>query len=102
MATLAVVVSRTRVTVPVSGVGGGEQGVGAVDLVAGRAEVLPDRAEVGAAGDAVLHQPGGLRPVRVGGGAGVNAQLGLQRVTDGPGTDEADQAAGEYRRLRPG
>ena len=124
MATLAVVASRTRVTVPVSGswraravmrgpsVSGqagsgarplcraraaGEQGVGAVDLVAGGAEVLPDRAEVGAAGDAVFHQPGGLRPVGVGGGAGVDAQLGLQRVADGPGADEADQALGEDR-----
>ena len=86
----------------VPGPGAGEQGVGAVDLVAGRAEVLPDRTEVGAAGDAVLHQPGGLRPVSVGGGAGVDAQLGLQRVTDGPGADEADQAAGKDRRLRPG
>jgi hypothetical protein len=38
----------------VPGAGAGEQGVGAVDLVAGGAEVLPDRAEVGAAGDAVL------------------------------------------------
>ena len=75
----------------------GEQGVGAVDLVAGGAEVLPDRAEVGAAGDAVFHQPGGLRPVSVGGGAGVDAQLGLQRVADGPGADEADQALGEDR-----
>ena len=123
---LAVVVSRTSVTVPVSGswraravmrgpsVSGqagsgarlsrraracaGEQGVGAVDLVAGGAEVLPDRAEVGAAGDAVFHEPGGLRMVGVGGpGAGVDAQLGLQRVADGPGADEADQALGEDR-----
>ena len=128
---LAVAASRTRVTVPVSGSwraravirgpsvsgqaasgarprcragrGAGEQGVGAVDLVAGGAEVLPDRAEVGAAGDAVLHQPGGLRLVGVGGaGAGVDAQLGLQRVADGAGADEADQAAGEDRCLRPG
>jgi hypothetical protein len=88
--------------VPSAGAGGGEQGVGAVDLVAGGAEVLPDRAEVGAAGDAVFHQPGGLWPVSVGGGAGVDAQLGLQRVTDGPGADEADQALSEDRRLRPG
>ena len=85
-----------------AGRGGGEQGVGAVDLVAGGAEVLPDRAEVGAAGDAVFHQPGGLGPVSVGGGAGVNAQLGLQRVADGPGVNEADQALGEHRCLRPG
>ena len=83
MAMLAVVASRTRVTVPVSGswraravirgpsvsgqagsgarplcraraCGAGEHDVGAVDLVAGGAEVLADRAEVGAAGDAVL------------------------------------------------
>ena len=57
----------------------------------------PTAAEVGAAGDAVFHQPGGLRPVGVGGGAGVEAQLGLQRVTDGPGVHEADQGAGEDR-----
>ena len=128
---LAVVASRTRVTVPVSGswraravirgpsVSGqagsgarpprraracsaGEQDVGAVDLVAGGAEVLPDRAEVGAAGDAVFHQPGGLGLVRVGAGAGVEAQLGLQRLADRAGADEPDQAAGEDRRLRPG
>ena len=83
--------------------GAGEQGVGAVDLVAGGAEVLPDRAEVGAAGDAVLEEPGGLRMVGVGGaGAGVDAQLGLQRLADRAGADEADQAAGEDRCLRPG
>ena len=122
---LAVVASRTRVTVPVSGSwraravirgpsvsgqdGSGarprcrarapaEQGVGAVDLVAGGAEVLPDRAEVGAAGDAVLEEPGGLRMVGVGGaGAGVDPQLGLQRLADRAGADETDQAAGEDR-----
>jgi hypothetical protein len=55
-------------------VSAGQQGVGAVDLVAGGAEILPDRAEVGAAGDAVLHQPGSLRMVGVGDpGAGVDA-----------------------------
>ena len=43
-----------------SGRGVGEHEVGAVHLVAGGAEVVPDRAEVGAAGDAVLHEPGGL------------------------------------------
>ena len=46
--------------VPGSACSAGEQGVGAVDLVAGGAEVLPDRAEVGAAGDAVLRRPDGL------------------------------------------
>ena len=55
----------------------GEHQVGAVDLVAGGAEVLADRAEGGAAAGAVFHQPDGLRPVRVGAGAGVDAQLGL-------------------------
>ena len=70
---------RCPAAVPGAGVRAGEQGVGAVDLVAGGAEVLPDRAEVGAAGDAVLHQPGGLGLVGVGAGAGVDAQLGLQR-----------------------
>src|SRR4029077_6416436 len=38
--------------VPGAGVSAGEQGVGAVDLIAGGAEVLADRAEVGAAADA--------------------------------------------------
>jgi hypothetical protein len=33
----------------------GQHRVSAVDLVAGGAEVLADRAEVSAAGDAVLH-----------------------------------------------
>ena len=32
----------------------------------------------------------------------MDAQLGLQRVADGAGADEADQAAGEDRCLRPG
>ena len=81
--------------VPGAGVRAGEQGVGAVDLVAGGAEVLPDRAEVGAAGDAVLHQVDGLCLVGVGAGAGVDARLGLQRVGDGSGADEADEALGE-------
>jgi hypothetical protein len=79
-----------------------EQGVSAVDLVAGGAEVLPDRAEVGAAGDAVFHQPGSLGLVGVGAGAGVEAQLGLQCVAYGPGAGEADQVLGEDRGLRPG
>ena len=77
----------------VPGAGAGEQLVGAVDLVAGGTEVLPDRAEVGAAGDAVFEEPGGLRMVGVGvAGAGVDAQLGLQRLADRAGADETDQA----------
>ena len=36
-----------------------EQGVGAVELVAGGGEILADRADVGAAGDAVLEEPAG-------------------------------------------
>jgi len=43
--------------------------VGPVDLVADGAEVLADRAEVGTAADAVFHEPGGLRLVRIGPGA---------------------------------
>jgi hypothetical protein len=82
---------------PGAGVSAGQQGAGAVDLVTGGAEVLPDRADVGAAGDAVLHQPGGPGLVGVGAGAGVDAQLGLQRVADGPGADEPDQVLGEDR-----
>ena len=55
-----------------------EQGVGAVDLVAGGGEVLADRADLGAAGDAVLQEPGGFGLVGVGAGAGVDAQLGFE------------------------
>jgi hypothetical protein len=80
----------------------GEHQVGPVDLVAGGAEVLPDRAEGGAPAGAVFDEPDGLRPVRVGAGAGVDAQLGLQRRGDLPGADEADQAAREDRWLRAG
>ena len=50
--------------VPVPVVGVGEHEVGAIHLVAGGAEIIRDRAEVGAAGDAVLHEPGGLGPGR--------------------------------------
>ena len=57
----------------------GQHHVGVVDLVAGAAEVLADRAEVGAAADAVFQQPGSLRPVCVGARAGAHAQLHLQR-----------------------
>src|SRR6266571_6332575 len=39
----------------------------------GGAEVVRDRAEVGAAGGAVLHEPGGLGLVEIGSGAGVDA-----------------------------
>ena len=73
----------------------GEDHVGPVDLVADGGEVLPDRAQVGAAVDGVFQQPGGLRLVRVGAGAGVPAQLGLEVRVDRSGFDEADQAAGE-------
>jgi hypothetical protein len=76
--------------------------VGAVDLVAGGAEVLADRADVGTAADAVLHEPGGLRLVGIGSRAGVDAQLGLERGADRSGLGEADQALGEDRGLRPG
>jgi hypothetical protein len=46
---------RYLAAVPGAGVSVGKQGIGAIDLVAGSAEILPHRAEVGAAGDAVLH-----------------------------------------------
>jgi hypothetical protein len=45
----------------------GEDDVGAVDLVAGGGEVLPDGAELGAPVGAVLQQPGGLRLAGAGG-----------------------------------
>ncbi|MGO8958553.1 MAG: hypothetical protein ACLQFR_14475 [Streptosporangiaceae bacterium] len=80
----------------------GEHEVGAVGLVAGGAEVLADRAEVGAAGGAVAGEPGGLGVVWVGSRAGVDAQLGLQGRADRSALDEADQALGEVRWLRPG
>ena len=69
---------------PGPGVSAGQHGVGTVDLIAGGAEVLPDRAEVSAAGDAVLHQPCGLRLVREGAGVGVDAQRGFQRELTTP------------------
>ena len=46
---------------------------------------------------AVFHQPGGPGLVGVGAGAGVDAQLGLQRLADRAGADEPDQAPGELR-----
>jgi hypothetical protein len=79
-----------------------EQGVGAVDLVAGGAEALADRSDLGASGDAVLLEPGGFGLVGVGAEAGVDAQLGFERVANRSGFDEADQALGEDRCLRPG
>ena len=80
----------------------GEHGVGAVDLVAGGGEVLADRAEVGAAGDAVVHEPGGLGLVGVGGGAGVDAQLGLQCLGDRPVSTKRTRAWAKTGVLRPG
>ena len=56
-----------------------EHGVGAVELVAGGGEVLADRADVGAAGDAVLQEAADFGLVGVGAGAGVDAQLGFER-----------------------
>ena len=79
-----------------------EQGVGAVELVAGGGEVLADRADLGAAGDAVLQEPTDFGLVGVGAGAGVDAQLGFEGVADGAGFDEADQALGEDRGLGAG
>ena len=56
----------------------------------------------GAPAGAVVHEPGGLRVVRIGAGAGVDAQLGLERLADRSGLDEVDQALGEDGWLRPG
>ncbi len=80
----------------------GEFHVGAVDLVADGGEVLADRAELGAAVVAVSQEPGGVRLVGKGAGAGVFAQLGLEVRVDRAGFDEADQAVGEDGFLRPG
>jgi hypothetical protein len=60
-------------------------------------EVLADWAKVGAPADAVFHELGGLRLVRGGPGAGMDAQLGLERLADRSCLDEADQALGEGR-----
>jgi hypothetical protein len=65
-----------------------EHGVGAVDLVAGGAEVLADRADLGASGDAVLPEPGGLGLIGVGTGASVDAELGLEGMADRAGFNE--------------
>ena len=131
MTALAVVVSRTRVTVWVSGLrlaratGPGSSISGRFrsgwarpcrarswrslsrvsarsSLVAGGGEVLADRADVGAAGDAVLQEPADFGLVGVGAGAGVDAQLGFEGVADGAGLDEADEALGEGRGLGAG
>jgi hypothetical protein len=78
----------------------GQHDVGLVDLVAGAAEVLADRAEVSAAADAILQQLGGLGPVGVGARAGSHAQLHLQRRADHAGLGEAGKALGEDVFLR--
>jgi hypothetical protein len=79
----------------------GQHEVGAVDLVAGGAEVPADPADVLAAGAAVFQQPGGLRLVRVVRRAAADAQLGLELLADRAGVDEPDRAAGEVRFLGP-
>ncbi len=76
--------------------------VGPVDLVTSAADVLADRPAGGAPADAVFHQPGGLRLVRVGSRTCVDAQLCLDRLADRSGLGAADQALGEDRCLRPG
>jgi hypothetical protein len=75
----------------------GEHQVGPVELVASVAEVLADRPEASAPAGAVCREPGGLRMIRIGPGAGVDAQLGLERLADRSGLDEVDQALGEDR-----
>jgi hypothetical protein len=68
----------------------GQHDVGVVDLVADAGEVGTDGSEVGAAADAVLHEPGGHWLMLVVRGAGAGAQLLLQRLGDGSGLDELD------------
>jgi hypothetical protein len=70
----------------------GQHEVGAVDLVAGGAEVPVGLADVFAAGAAVFKQLGGLRLVRVVRRAAADARLGLERRADRSGVDKADQA----------
>jgi hypothetical protein len=64
----------------------GADHVGAVDLVAGGGELLPDRAEFGASVIAAPQEPCGLGSVGVG-AAGVLAQLRPQVRMDGSGFD---------------
>ena len=75
--------------------------IGPVYLVTGGAEILADRAAVGAAVDAVPHKSGSLRLVRISPGAGMDAQLSFERPADRSGPDEPDQGTGEDRRLGP-
>src|SRR5689334_14670021 len=58
-----------------------------------------DGAEVGAAGGAVLHEPGGLGLVEVGSGAGVDAEPVLEVAVDDSGVDEQGQVPGQGRFL---
>ncbi len=51
---------------------------------------------------AVFQEPGGLRLVQMGAGAGVFAQLGLEIRVDRSGLGETDQAVGEVRCLGTG
>ena len=91
-----------RSAVPGAVVEAFEHGVGAVELVAGGGEILADRADVGAAGDAVLQEAADFWLVGVDAGAGMDAQLGFEGVADGAGLDEADEALGEGRGLGAG
>ena len=91
-----------RLAVPGAVVEAFEEGVGVVELVAGGGEVLADRADVGAAGDAVLQEAADFGLVGVDARAGVDAELGFEGVADGSGFDEADQALGEDRGLGAG
>jgi len=49
-----------------------------------------------------LQEAAGFGLVGVGAGAGVDAELGFERVADGSGLDEADEALGEGRGLEAG
>ena len=80
----------------------GQHDVGSVDLVAGGAEVRADRLDVRAPLGAVAQELGGLRLVRVAGGAGVDSQVCFEGLADAAGFGEVDQAAGEVSVLRPG
>ena len=79
---------RAAVSAPV--VEAGQHDISAVELIAGHAEILADRAKVGAAGHEVLHEPGGLELIGIIAGAGVDAQLCLERWADCSGLGEVD------------
>ena len=80
----------------------GEHHAGLVDLIASAAEILADRAEVGAAADGVFQQPTARDGSVLGAGADAHAQLHLERRADHAGLGETAQASGRRPVLTAG